>query len=67
MIIYELLVDWDGTLHSRYCSQGLFETKQLAADYGALLRLKPHQRWKIKGRKLVTRNDMATFANIGEG
>jgi hypothetical protein len=67
MIIYELLVDWDGTLRSRYCSQGLFQTPELADDYRKLLKLQPHQNWKIKGRKLVTKTDAMTFANLGEG
>lgn len=53
MIIYELLVDWDGTLRSRYCSQGLFATKELAETYLRLCRLEPHQNWKIKARKVV--------------
>lgn len=67
MIIYELLVDWDGTLRSRYCSQGLFETQALAKQYMRLLKLKPHQNWKIKGRKLVTFADAMTLADLGAG
>lgn len=50
MFVYEVLVDYEMTTRSDYCSEGLFATKEMAEDYIKSLHLKSWQASTIKER-----------------